>query len=351
MATSKWFTGETPPDASMGVDGDLYLNTVSSAVYVKKDGSWISVAELRGPAGPAGLEKRYTDYGTTGNRIAYAYTADGKLASRTWARSSSGSHVTTYDYDPDTGDMTQVDYSDATPDVTFTYDRFGRKKTVTDAVGTRTLAYNDDMTLDTEDIDGSSGGLYSKLITHKYQDGSGGTVAGRVAGFQIGSAGDPDADYDVTYTYDAAGRIGRITGPGLPAYGVEYSRLTDSELIEYARYKSDASTTLATIRRTYEANRDLVDYVQNDTSTTVSKYDYVNDALGRRTSVVYTGSAFAQNHIFLWGYNPRSELTTADRHQGTDPGSPGTQYGTNGAFDYAYDPIGNRESYQLDGGT
>ncbi|HOA75920.1 MAG TPA: hypothetical protein PKL76_20950, partial [Phycisphaerae bacterium] len=217
MATSKWFTGETPPDASMGVDGDLYLNTVSSAVYVKKDGSWISVAELRGPAGPAGLEKRYTDYGTTGNRIAYAYTADGKLASRTWARSSSGSHVTTYDYDPDTGDMTQVDYSDATPDVTFTYDRFGRKKTVTDAVGTRTLAYNDDMTLDTEDIDGSSGGLYSKLITHKYQDGSGGTVAGRVAGFQIGSAGDPDADYDVTYTYDAAGRIGRITGPGLPA--------------------------------------------------------------------------------------------------------------------------------------
>jgi len=54
MATSKWFTGETPPDASMGVDGDLYLNTVSSAVYVKKDGSWISVAELRGPAGPPG---------------------------------------------------------------------------------------------------------------------------------------------------------------------------------------------------------------------------------------------------------------------------------------------------------
>ena len=81
MATSKWFTGETPPDASMGVDGDLYLNTVSSAVYVKKDGSWISVAELRGPAGPAGLEKRYADYGTTGNKIAYTYTAEGKLAS------------------------------------------------------------------------------------------------------------------------------------------------------------------------------------------------------------------------------------------------------------------------------
>ena len=177
------------------------------------------------------------------------------------------------------------------------------------------------------------------------------TVSGRVAGFQIGSTGDPDADYDVTYHYDAAGRIARIVGPGLPAYGVEYSRLTDSDLVEYARYKSDASTTLATIRRSYEADRDLIDYVQNDTSGTVSKYDYENDALGRRVNVVYTGSAFSQNHLFLWGYNPRSELIAADRHQGTDPGSPGTQYGTNGAFDYAYDPIGNRESYQLDGGT
>ncbi|MGQ9652145.1 MAG: hypothetical protein ACUVXJ_18770 [Phycisphaerae bacterium] len=165
------------------------------------------------------------------------------------------------------------------------------------------------------------------------------TVSGRVAGFQIGTSGDPDADYDVTYHYDVAGRIARIVGPGLPAYGVEYSRLADSDLVEYARYKSDASTTLATLRRAYEASRDLVDYVQNDTSATVSKYDYVNDALGRRTSVVYTGSAFSQNHLFLWGYNPRSELIAADRHQGTDPGSPRTQYGTDGAFDYAYDPI------------
>jgi hypothetical protein len=68
--------------------------------------------------------------------------------------------------------------------------------------------------------------------------------------------------------------------------------------VEYARYKSDAGTTLATIRRAYEADRDLIDYVQNDTSGTVSKYDYENDALGRRVNVVYTGSAFSQNHLF-----------------------------------------------------
>src|SRR5690606_31887406 len=65
----------------------------------------------------------------------------------------------------------------------------------------------------------------------------------------------------------------------------------------------------------------------------------------------YTGTAFAADHLFKWGYNTRSELTAADRYQGTDPDSPGTQYGTKGAFDYAYDPIGNRETFQLDGGS
>src|SRR5690606_2161026 len=42
---------------------------------------------------------------------------------------------------------------------------------------------------------------------------------------------------------------------------------------------------------------------------------------------------------------------TADRYQSTNPDTPTNQYGTNGAFDDAYDPIGNREYFQLDGGT
>jgi len=41
-----------------------------------------------------------------------------KLYTRTWARSVSGSKVTTYTYDSNTGEMTQVNYSDDTPDVT-----------------------------------------------------------------------------------------------------------------------------------------------------------------------------------------------------------------------------------------
>jgi YD repeat-containing protein len=62
------------------------------------------------------------------NAVVYTYTADGKLESREWARSSSGSHVTTYTYDDDTGELTDVDYSDAvTPDIEIAYDRLGRR--------------------------------------------------------------------------------------------------------------------------------------------------------------------------------------------------------------------------------
>ena len=91
------------------------------------------------------------------------------------------------------------------------------------------------MTLDTEDIDGSSGGLYSKLITRKYETAGTGTLAGRPAGSMIGDSSDPDADYDLTYAYDAAGRLETIAGTGLPAGGVKYTRLTNSELIEKYR--------------------------------------------------------------------------------------------------------------------
>ncbi|MCP4568071.1 MAG: hypothetical protein GY841_10875, partial [FCB group bacterium] len=83
--------------------------------------------------------------------VSYTYKPGGKLETRTWARGSgsiittgSGSIVTTYTYDPKTAEMLNIDYSDTTPDIRFTYDRLGRQKTITDAVGTRTFSYNPD---------------------------------------------------------------------------------------------------------------------------------------------------------------------------------------------------------------
>jgi RHS repeat-associated protein len=290
------------------------------------------------------VRKEYAD----GKGTNYAYTADGKLATRTWERGV----TTTYGYDDATGELLSVDYSDATPDVSFTYDRLGRQATVSDAVGTRTFAYRDtlDLQLDTETIDGSGGGLYSKVITRKYATTG---VPGRGTGFQVGTTQDPDADYDVTYDYDAAGRLNKVVGPGLPAtYGVVYERVANSELIGQVKYMSGASTVAAYLARTYEGSRDVLDKVENYRSgSLVSKYDYTTDTVGRRTQVAYSGPAFDTQSVVgklvrtEWGYNDRNEVIDADQYRYT------VQEYPFGSTAYAYDPIGNRKSYEQMSGT
>ena len=80
--------------------------------------------------------------------------------------------------------------------------------------------------------------------------------------------------------------------------------------------------------------RDLVDQVENKVGgTTVSKYDYTNDTIGRRTGVQKSGTAFTATDTIAWGYDNRSQVTSAVA-------------ATDATYDYtyAYDPIGNRTS-------
>jgi YD repeat-containing protein len=69
-----------------------------------------------GPYSKSKTNKLYSD----GNGPEYTYTADGKLSQRTWARGI----TTDYTYDI-AGSLTNVVYSDETPDVAYTYDRLG----------------------------------------------------------------------------------------------------------------------------------------------------------------------------------------------------------------------------------
>ena len=95
-----------------------------------------------------------------GQSTAYTYTTGGKLLTRTWARSG-GTIVTTYGYDPNTAELLSVNYSDTTPDMTFTYNRSGQQNTIADALGSRTFGYNTALQPTTETISG----LYNKTIT------------------------------------------------------------------------------------------------------------------------------------------------------------------------------------------
>jgi len=138
--------------------------------------------------------------------------------------------------------------------------------------------------------------------------------------------------------------------PGLDStYGVDYTRVANSYLLDQTQFKDDSDATAAVIDRAYESDRDLLDAVENKIdTTTVSKYDYGLDDLGRRTSVVYTGSAFDTDHLFKYQYNDRSGLTDADRYEGTNPSSPGDQFATFGDWLFDYDYIGNRTEFNLD---
>ena len=84
--------------------------------------------------------------------------------------------------------------------------------------------------------------------------------------------------------------------------------------------------------------------VKNQVGTTlISQYDYANDAGGRRTSIKNSGTAFLDPAFNKYGYNDRSEVTSANRYWGTDLEDTGDPVGLQ-SFGYSYDNIGNRTS-------
>jgi RHS repeat-associated protein len=228
----------------------------------------------------------------------YTYTGDGKLATRTWARGL----TTTYRYDNCCGAMTNIDYSDATPDIHFTFNRLGQQKTITDGQGTRQFTYNDALQLAAEtNVMG--------VIERSYDS------FGRSTGF---TAGD---NYSVQYGYSGEGRFASLSSlAGGQSNSWAYSFVPNSDLL------SGWENGTIQVMRSYEDHRNLLTGVDNQTNgVTVSKFDYQNDSLGRRTQRIDSGSAVATNSF---GYNPRSELISA-------------QMSAN-SFVWNLDPIGNR---------
>ncbi|MDA8138944.1 MAG: RHS repeat-associated core domain-containing protein [Desulfobacteraceae bacterium] len=240
--------------------------------------------------------------------------------------------MTTYGYDPATGELTGIDYSDTTADIGFVYDRLGRQHQITDAVGSRTFAYNDHLQLESESITG----LYSQVIARTYETTG---VPGRATGLNLG------ADYGVTYGYQSA--TGRFETLAWNIAGrtdtATYAYAPDSDLLQQLSTTSGRRTTYA-----YEPQRNLKTQVQNRFNTQlISQYDYRYDEIGRRTSAANSGTAFTQAAFSAYGYNDRSELTSAQRYLGADIANttqpvPAEQRG------YLYDPIGNRTQAQAE---
>ena len=134
-------------------------------------------------------------------------------------------------------------------------------------------------------------------------------------------------EHDSRLSHKEAAVFERVTGPGLPSSGTDpgakYSYVANSHLVDKLEFRSD-SNAIAEADYSYESERPLLTAVENKWLTgpvTISKYQYVSDGLGRRTSCVRTGTAFSggsSDHFDLWSYDDRNELAGSKRYAGTD---------------------------------
>ena len=215
------------------------------------------------------LAKTYAD----GKGLTYTYTDTGLLATRTSARDI----VTTYTYDG-WGQLLATNYSDDTPPITYAYDAMGRQTQVVDAVGTTTFVYN------------AFGDVVSesnlRTLTRHYD------TFGRDVGYSM------DGDRKATIVYDpATARIASMDG-------FVWDYLPGSNLKSRLTYPNGATAEWA-----YEPHRDLLTRVKNSAAGKVlSQFDYTSDALGRRTTIVKSGSAYTTPVTETYVYDTRDQL-------------------------------------------
>jgi len=237
--------------------------------------------------------------------------------------------VTTYTYDA-AGQLTTTDYSDSTPDVTVTHNRLGQPLTVTQSNQSQIANTYDPATLaiDTETIsyDLDHDGTYDfSRVLDRSQD-----TLGRPTGYELkGSVGVPPASFtDAQATYGYSSTTGRLETVSNGTASFRYDYLANSNLISQVTATAGA---VHTVTNTYEPNRNVLASKQNKVGTTVvSQYDYTVNAIGQRTNLATSGSAFANAPSWLWGYDSLGQIISADSNVNTSDRA------------YQYDTIGNR---------
>jgi len=274
-----------------------------------------------------------------GNKTTFTYTNLGKLYKRIWARKDNDNDndndnelITTYSYDPNTHDLIKIDYSDEnTDDISFTYNRFGKQSSITDANGLRVFKYNDKLQLMSESMNG-----LNNATIHRYYD-----AYGRSTGLSNGD------DYSVTYSYET--ETGRFKSINWHVADIE--RISTYSYLENSHLLSQLVTTSGTIKNhistySYESERNLLTTVENKYGTTlISRYDCSYNPIELVKAVKNSGQAFAdpEESFYKYHYNDHNELIESNRYSGSDvidTSNPILKEYRN----YEYDNIGNRKN-------
>jgi RHS repeat-associated protein len=252
----------------------------------------------------------------------YTYDELGRLKIRTWARTDGlGNALScTYAYHPQTGELTGIDYSDATPDVIFGYDRGGRQKTITDTAGLHTRTFNSLGELQDDQI---TGGILDMVQVHVSYD----QYLGRQSLQATRGATQLSTQ---TYTYDAASRLETISSGGQT---VTYAYRTDNGLLNTTSF-----TGGTLVARGYDSAGRLQSITTTPAADAPVSYTYEYDNLNQRRKVTREDSSY-WSHT----YNDRGELISGKQYWADNTPVFGDQ------SEYDYDTIGNRKTARSGG--
>ena len=231
--------------------------------------------------------------------------------------------------------------------MTYAYNRLGQNTSVVQGAGGTALSTLLDRCVcgkvTRETLDPTFFG--SQILTYKL-DSTGVGTKGRTTGFQLGVPDSPALYADFTYDYDTLGRFQSLH-QGSSYEFVNYTYVPNSGLIQAVEVPGGSQLF------TYDDHRDHLKSVQSNAGRNLARVQYQIDALGRRTSALHDGELFARfsggGHHSRYGYNDRSEVTSAQSWTGLDLNNESPVSALGGRkFDFEFDPIGNRTTSQVD---
>jgi YD repeat-containing protein len=245
---------------------------------------------------------------------AYTYTPAGRLQTRLWARGV----TTTYAYTT-VGDLYTVTYSDGTPGLTYAYDRRGRPATITQGSGaTTTLAYNDPSQLLSESYGGASP-LAGLTITNAYDQ--------YLRRYNLSLNSQPSA-LSFSYGYDAASRLQTVSD-GANNFAT-YSYVAKSPLIQQIVFAGNGTTRMTTTNQYDFLNR-LTQISSMPSAASTLSFSYGYNSANQRAQ-----DTLADNSYWAYGYDALGQVISGKKYWSDGTAVSGQQ------FQYQFDTIGNR---------
>ena len=285
------------------------------------------------------------------NRVwTYSYDAAGNLTQTVDANGNAtqptGDGTATQTWDR-AGRLAAMNYSDATPDVTFAYDGVGNRSQMVDGAGTQTYTYDSVNRLKTvvrgSDTFSYNYNLAGNLTRRTYPDG---TITDYTYDADSRLATAVSGGQTTSYGYDAAGNVLTTT---LPAGNGHVEERTYDRAGRLTRVKNvKGANTLVDFSYTLDPVGNPTEVVRAGSAPGTTTYAY--DVRDRLTEVCFQASCPGGGDPFIrWTYDGVGNRLTQARPTGT------TSYAYNaaneltqaGSTTYTYDQNGN----QLTAGT